>query len=84
VFFVRVGPEEVEEELIGCGLGDEVVGILEVFDFIELAFDLRPWGDGVVVLAGDFLDGLGVRARGFGGDRPEVFGAVIGLSGGVG
>ena len=39
VLFVGVRSGEVKEELIGRGLGDEVVGIVEVLDFIELPFD---------------------------------------------
>jgi hypothetical protein len=96
VFFVSVGSGEVKEELVGRGLGEEVVRVVEALDLIELQFDeivdgfdvglegVGPRGDGGVALAGDGLDGLGVRARRFGGDGTDVFGAVIGLSGGVG
>jgi len=38
IFFVRVGTDEIEIELIGVGLGEEVAAAGEVFQIEELVF----------------------------------------------
>ncbi|MBN1164322.1 MAG: hypothetical protein JXB45_07070 [Candidatus Krumholzibacteriota bacterium] len=69
VFFVGVGPEEIEEDLVGVSFFHEITDIFEVFQFIELylyqimgSFDVRlegvgAGGDGIVDLAVYILNG---------------------------
>ena len=92
MFFVRIRPMKIKEQLIAGGFGEEVLAVRKVFDFIKFKFHkiensldvglhtMSAWEDGAVRLTVERFNGEGISRRMFGIPRADVLGTIVSLS----